>query len=615
MKLPAPFIQLPLLFDAKALAAEIGELEEGLWQPHPTGLPGNTALPLVAVDGDPARGDALAGVMRPTPALERCVYMRQVLGSLGVVLGRVRLMRLAPGAEVEPHVDTNHYWNERVRVHIPVTTDPSVQFFCGDSHVHMGAGECWIFNTWQLHRVVNGSDRNRVHLVVDTVGSAAFGRLVNAGCSHTQSGDGWHPRRVSPDMDPPPDGMMFESINLMSPMSYWELREHVKFLLDECEEHSLLPVIRHAANEFVMEWRTLWFRHGADLRGLQEFRSLLDEFLARMRRLGGEVSLKNHVQLASAFTGLLGQAASGSKGPVVSEETSRASLHVKSSSAFADYEFDRPVFIVSPPRSGSSLLFETLALARNVCTIGGESHGIIEGKTAFGMLGAAARGYESNRLDALDATPEIIASLRERFRRRAFDRNGEKVAGRIRLLEKTPKNALRIPFLAKVFPDASFIYLHREPTQVLASMMEAWESGGFRTYPELPGWTGLPWSLALIPGWRELIGRPLAEIVATQWQTITDILLDDLAALPSERWIAVRYDQFTSDPDTDACSICGAVGYEWDRTLDAGLPLASHTVSVPSNDKWRKREHEVLPQLARMTNTIDRAERFSRRGR
>src|SRR6185312_16403823 len=187
--------------------------------------------------------------------------------------------------------------------------------------------------------------------------------------------------------------------------------------------------------------------------------------LARMRRLGGEVSLKNHVQLASAFTGLLGQAASGSKGPVVSEETSRASLHVKSSSAFADYEFDRPVFIVSPPRSGSSLLFETLALARNVCTIGGESHGIIEGKTAFGMLGAAARGYESNRLDALDATPEIIASLRERFRRRAFDRNGEKVAGRIRLLEKTPKNALRIPFLAKVFPDASFIYLHREPKQ------------------------------------------------------------------------------------------------------------------------------------------------------
>ncbi|MDE2226067.1 MAG: sulfotransferase [Xanthomonadaceae bacterium] len=614
MKLPVPFIQLPLLFDAGALAAEIGALGEGLWQPHPSGLPGNTALPLVAVDGDPARGDALTGVMRPTPALERCAYLRQVLGSLGVVLGRVRLMRLAPGAEVNPHVDTNHYWNERVRVHIPVATNPSVQFFCAEARVHMEAGECWIFDTWQLHRVTNGSDHDRIHLVVDTVGSAAFARLANAGRAHAHSGDGWHPRFVPPGNDSSPDGMMFESVNLMSPMSYWELREHVKFLLGECEEHPLLPVIRHSANEFVMEWRTLWFRHGADSHGLPEFRSLLDDFLARMRRLGGEVSLKNHVQLASAFTGLLGQAVRESRGEGASEEATRAPLHFKPSSAFADYEFDRPVFIVSPPRSGSSLLFETLAQGRNVCTIGGESHGIIEGKTAFGMLGAAARGYESNRLDALDATPEIVAALRERFRRRAFDRNGEKVAGRIRLLEKTPKNALRTPFLAKVFPDALFIYLYRDPKQVLASMMEAWESGGFRTYPQLPGWTGLPWSLTLTSGWRELIGKPLSEIVATQWRTITDTLLDDLAALPPMRWVAARYDRFTAAPDAEARRICEAVGFEWDRTLDAVLPLASHTVSAPASDKWRKREREIRPQLARMTNTIDRAERFSLKG-
>ena len=614
MKLPVPFIQLPLLFDADALAAEIGALEEGLWRPHPSGLPGNTALPLVAVGGDPARGDALNGVMQPTPTLQRCAYLRQVLGSLGVVLGRVRLMRLAPGAEVAPHVDTNHYWNERVRVHIPITTSPSVQFFCDDAQVQMRAGECWIFDTWRLHRVTNHSDRDRVHLVVDTVGSAAFGRLVNAGRHHTHAADGWTPRYVAPDNGNPTDGLMFESVNLTSPMSYWELREHVKFLLGECEEHPLLPVIRHYANEFVMEWRTLWFHHGSDSRGLPEFRSLLGEFLARMQRFGSEVSLRNHVQLASAFSGLLGQAAFEAMGAGASEEATRAQVRVKTSSAFADYEFDRPVFIVSPPRSGSSLLFETLAQSRNVCTIGGESHGMIEGNTAFGMLGAAARGYESNRLDALDATPEIIAALRERFRRRAFDRNGKKVHGRIRLLEKTPKNALRIPFFTKVFPDALFIYLYRDPKQVLASMMEAWESGGFRTYPQLPGWTGLPWSLTLTPGWRGLIGKPLSEIVGMQWRAITDILLDDLAALPSTRWIAARYDRFTADPNAEVRRICRAVGFEWDRTLDTALPFASHTVSPPDNDKWQRRKHEILPQLERMADTIDRAERCSRKG-
>jgi hypothetical protein len=613
MKLPSPFIQLPLLFDADALAAEIRALGEGLWQPHPSGLPGNTALPLVAVDGDPAQGDALTGVMRPTPALERCAYLRHVLGGLGAVLGRVRLMRLAPGAEVAPHVDTNHYWNERVRVHVPIMTSPSVQFFCGDASVHMGAGECWIFDTWKLHRVTNASDQNRIHLVVDTVGSAAFGRLVSAGRAHAHPGDGWSPRHVPAGGAEPVDELMFESVNLMSPMSYWELREHVKFLLDECEEHPMLPVIRHSASEFVMEWRTLWFRHGADPRGLPEFRNLLGEFLARMRRLGSTVSLRNHVQLASAFSGLLGQAVRESGGAGASEEATRVSAHVESPAPLLDYEFDRPVFIVSPPRSGSSLLFETLAQGGNVCTIGGESHGIIEGKTAFGMLGAAARGYESNRLDALDATPEIIAALRERFRRRAFNRNGEKIAGRIRLLEKTPKNALRIPFLARVFPDALFIYLYRDPRQVLASMMEAWESGGFRTYPQLPGWRGLPWSLTLIPDWRDLIDKPLPEIVANQWRTITETLLDDLAALPSSRSITVRYDQFTANPDAEVRRICGAVGFEWDRTLDPQLPLASHTVSAPAADKWRKREREILPQVARMSTTIERAEHFSRK--
>ncbi|MGH8144812.1 MAG: sulfotransferase family protein [Rhodanobacteraceae bacterium] len=443
---------------------------------------------------------------------------------------------------------------------------------------------------------------------MDTVGSAVLGRLINAGRQHANSADEWNPGYVSPDADKSTDGLMFESVNLMSPMSYWELREHVKFLLGECEEHPLLPVVRHCANEFVMEWRTLWFQHGSNPEGLPGFRSLLDEFLARMRRLGGEVSLRNHVQLTSAFNGLLGQAASELGTADASEERTRAAAHVKAVGASADYEFDCPVFIVSPPRSGSSLLFETLALGRNVCTIGGESHGIIEGNTAFGMLGAAARDYESNRLDAPDATPQIIAALRERYRRRAFDRNGQKVSGRIRLLEKTPKNALRTPFFTKVFPDARFIYLYRDPKQVLASMMEAWESGGFRTYPQLPDWRGLPWSMTLIPGWRDLIGKPLPEIVAVQWRTITEMLLDDLSALPADCWCTVRYDRFTANPDDEVRRLCADLDIDWDRTLGSELPLASHTVSAPDREKWRKREHEILPCLERVSDTIMRAE-------
>jgi hypothetical protein len=41
MKLPVPFLQLPLLFDAGALQREIGAFDEGMWRRHPTGMPGN----------------------------------------------------------------------------------------------------------------------------------------------------------------------------------------------------------------------------------------------------------------------------------------------------------------------------------------------------------------------------------------------------------------------------------------------------------------------------------------------------------------------------------------------------------------------------------------------
>lgn len=94
----------------------------------------------------------------------------------------------------------------------------------------------------------------------------------------------------------------------------------------------------------------------------------------------------------------------------------------------------------------------------------------------------------SNRLLSEDATPEVVAELRARLLAALRDRDQQQPgsAARIRMLEKTPKNALRVPFLATVFPEARFLYLHRDPRQVLSSMMEAWLSGRFRTYPNLP---------------------------------------------------------------------------------------------------------------------------------
>ena len=275
-----------------------------------------------------------------------------------------------------------------------------------------------------------------------------------------------------------------------------------------------------------------------------------------------------------------------------------------------DPVFDRPVFIISAPRSGSTLLFETLQRAPAIHTIGSESHRLIE---SIPTLGIADRGFESNRLQAIDATPDVRDELRARFRARAVDRDGTPAptASRFRLLEKTPKNALRIPFLREVFPEALFVYLYRDPRQVLSSMIDAWLSGKFQTYPGLPGWPHAYWSLLLTPGWRELAGKPLQEIVAGQWQCATTVMLDDLAALPADRWTALRYDAFIAEPDARIGALCQALGLQWDQSLGRALPLSRFTLSPPDADKWRRHAAVIEPLLPGLQATIARAERMA----
>ena len=70
MKLQVPFLQLPVSFDAQALAHEIAQVDESHWRPHPNKLPGNSALTLIATNGEPDNDD-LVGNMRPTAALDR----------------------------------------------------------------------------------------------------------------------------------------------------------------------------------------------------------------------------------------------------------------------------------------------------------------------------------------------------------------------------------------------------------------------------------------------------------------------------------------------------------------------------------------------------------------
>ena len=293
MKLHAPFIQLPLLFDAEALAAEISAIGESAWRPHPQGFPGNSMLPLVAVRGDKAN-EAFAGPMAPTPELLRCPYLQQVLGALEATVGRTRLMRLAGRAEVTRHVDQGYYWAERVRVHVPIVTQPSVRFECGDAAVNMAAGECWIFDTWRQHRVLNDDSASRIHLVVDTVGGAGFWELVAGGRAHGAPAQAWSPRRTP--MSPEGSALVaYETHNMPIVMTPWELGSHLGFLINEAVPHAQLKPLQQHAAQLVRCWRGLWAQHGDAASGRASYRAAFAHFAATVQPLSRNVVLRNQM--------------------------------------------------------------------------------------------------------------------------------------------------------------------------------------------------------------------------------------------------------------------------------------------------------------------------------
>ena len=276
---------------------------------------------------------------------------------------------------------------------------------------------------------------------------------------------------------------------------------------------------------------------------------------------------------------------------------------------------DRPVFIMAAPRSCSTLLFETMSRSAHLWSIGDESHQLIEQFPPLNPLAEA----DSNRVTAEPLQgaigEELGRSLRRAFALNLRDRDGARPPpeGSVRLLEKTPKNALRIPFLAALYPDALFIHLVRDPKENIASIIDAWRSRRFVTYPTIATANG-PWSLLLPPGWRDQLQAPLPEVAAFQWWSANQYILDDLAAIPRERRCTVNASELLADPRALAERLCRFIDIPMDDKFATGLlqplPLSMYTLHAPQADKWRRHGgsmHRLWPQISPLIHRLNAA--------
>lgn len=97
---------------------------------------------------------------------EAALWIKEQVG--GLDLGRIMIVHLEPKGEIGIHIDPGAYFKKHARYHIPLITNPDVQFFDHEGNrAHMPIKTLCRLNNLSNHGLINDSDKERIHLIVD----------------------------------------------------------------------------------------------------------------------------------------------------------------------------------------------------------------------------------------------------------------------------------------------------------------------------------------------------------------------------------------------------------------------------------------------------------------
>jgi hypothetical protein len=632
MRLGSAFLKLPLRFDIERLKGEAMQFGEADWEYHPQRETGNTALPLISVGGE--NNNLFEGEMKPTSALERCPYIQQVMAAFGTVVGRTRLMRLKAGCDVPAHSDGNYAWRNRLRIHIPIITHPEVIFSSVDNiDIHRAAGDAWTFDNWREHAVYNNSDVDRIHLVIDTVGSSQFWATAKSGWDPSGADQEqnqaikYYPFSYNSD-DHSFALERFNSLPVRSPDEVTNMCNELLADLRQFERSSphMFVDLEEEIELFKHDWAGYWARYWDLTEYIPQYQLLVRRLKTKIRPLLKHANFDSnradvYTVAAAWITSMTNEAApqrlegsapelkldstvAHSSTSVVDTDKAGSGLTLDEYIArFSLPAFEQPIFIVAAPRSGSTMLFEALQRNKGLWTIGDESQREVE---SIPSLHPANRQFASNELGKDDYTPQIGAQLMEAFMARLQNPGGtgyeqtpeEYQPKSIRFLEKTPKNSLRIAFFRAMFPDAKFIYLYRSARSNIGSIIDAWNSQKFVTYRNLPDWNGPYWSLLLPEGWRGMRGQSTAQVAAWQWAATNRKIMQDLSQLPKTDWTTISYETLIESPSASLQRLCQFAEIPFGPRMEIfakqGFPQSRYTLTAPENHKWLRHEKGIL---------------------
>ena len=676
MKLDHKFYQVPLQLpvEMEDLRKELSQFTQGEWLPYPGGGEHSLSIPLVSVGGTRNYDFPLAGAVTSTPWLDKCPCLQKVMASFQTPISRAFLLGLTSDSKIDLKGDYNYHWFRHNCTYLPIITNAKVKLISPERELSLAkSGEAWVGSNAVGESLVNGGQEECILLVIETKYSSNLEPSLPTSESGKINLEAYRfevltlgeidqlTEQIFQELSAseiPKDKLASLSSHREQFCKQWsEVFERFGHdVSGELAYHDLILDFREAIVREASSWlppssqgaqalqvintmvvmssqaNTKRVNKGLAVRKKRVVKpELHGDALYRVREeVESHSSFRRLTELQSEILQLFSQATTPEQvwSDLATEEKLSQGEFTKILGKLLDREllqehftlpeYEQPIVIVSAPRAGSTLLFETLSKFPGVWTIGKESHDIIE---AIPQLHPAAHNFESNRLTEAIATPEVCQALKRGFAGQLRNRDGlgylnippQERPTKIRFLEKTPKNALRIPFFQAAFPGAKFIYIYRDARENISSMIEGWRARCFISYTDLPGWPFRDWSFLLTPGWSSFHNRPIAEIAAYQWKTANAFILDDLQALPSSSWCFITYRDLVDKPRETIQKISEFAELPWDEVVESrvskSLPTSVVTLSAPSPDKWRKHGEaieRVLPSVTSVINSVEK---------
>ena len=118
----------------------------------------------------------------------------------------------------------------------------------------------------------------------------------------------------------------------------------------------------------------------------------------------------------------------------------------------------KPIFIIGAPRSGTSFLSNVMEQHRSTALL-----------TEPRLTWRYGNDGKSDMLRPSDARPDVRDHVRSTFEQFVREQ------GKARLVEKTPSNALRMPFVNEIFPDGLFVHILRHGIDSALSIRNFWQ--------------------------------------------------------------------------------------------------------------------------------------------